>query len=95
VRPSWSRSEAHIAHGPLAANDCLDGEGTLANPGDDPDPRRRPVGLDGVGAPRPSLARTPRGLPPLVNLPPLGVQFVTMAAAPVPDARATRVECCE
>src|SRR5215470_15256801 len=32
-------------------------------------------------------------LPPLVNLPPLGVHFVTMAAAPVPDARATRVEC--
>ena len=34
-----------------------------------------------------------RQLPPLVNLPPLGVQLVTMAAAPVPDARATRVEC--
>jgi hypothetical protein len=36
---------------------------------------------------------TARQLPPLVNLPPLGVQPVTMAAAPVPDARATRVEC--
>jgi hypothetical protein len=36
---------------------------------------------------------TARQLPPLVNLPPLGVQLVTMAAAPVPDARATRFEC--
>jgi hypothetical protein len=36
---------------------------------------------------------TARQLPPLVNLPPLGVQLVTMAAASVPHARATRVEC--
>ena len=40
-------------------------------------------------------ARADGFFPTARQLPPLGVQLVTMAAAPVPDARATRVECCE
>ena len=56
--------------------------------------RLRPAGArDPVPGARRWIFPTARQLPPLVNLPPLGVQLVTMAAAAVSDACATRVEC--